>query len=592
MNYYVWENISCKYILKKIFSNIKVSKALEIIKINKRIRSNLEISLFHYHYYYCCTLFKTVNIESINDILHSHYLQSFSEDVKYDLALNLIKNRKLFKDEYAYLNIDNKISKDFIQKIKEKQIKNDFNFIIGNIEEKNRYESTKKQYNKDILDIISPDVIDKILFDFSFIAEPKLSDYYQQNIKFLHIDIYLGETYNISFFDSLEYLSITLDSENKEKNSDKREIKIIITEKQIQNIKTLKIIESINSYYTLNNIIFETENKKDKKYFKNLKELHINEALLNKIKFNSKKLQKLNIIYDFRDRIYSVDYLGNSFVDLLEKYSNLNCLNISLYYINTDYAKKNIFIEEIFLLFFIKIQNIENYSFNFWNLIKSDYEKYCFGHFKFLIKILPNKKFILKGNEIPNVYKNYFKEIEKIDLQNIYQRKKCCLYIEENSSISSLKKIIINRSTGDTLYLPIKSFSSLNYLELNINNIYFQKEFPLFSKDSSIRFNNLEYISLNTETTEMINALASNFTNIPNLRFLSIICNHFYNTTFPYLPEIISKINVLKKLHTLIIKDDYRENRDPDDIIQYYSIFPELKKTNIKFCCISYMNSK
>lgn len=592
MDYSLWENISSKFILKKNFSYIKVSRALIIIKTNKRIRSNLEISLFHYHYYYCCTLFKTVNIESINDILYSHYLQSFPKDVRYDLALNLIKNRKLFKDEYAYLNIDDKISKDFIQKIKEKQIKNDFNFIIGNIESKKKDESTKIKYKEDILDIISPDIIDKILFDFSFFPEPKLSKNYQQNIKFLHIDIYPGETYNISFLDNLEYLSITLDLVYKEKNSNKRDIKIIVTEIQIQNIKSLKIIESIKAYYTLNNIIFETENKNDKKYFKNLKELNISEALINKIKFNSKKLQKLNIIYDFRDRVYSIDYLENSFIDLLEQYSSLTCLNISLYYV-TDYGKNDEFFKKIFPLFFIKIQNIENYSFYFWNLHKNNNWKEYIEYFKLLIKSLPNKKFILKGENMPiDIYQNYFKEIEKIDLYTIYRRKKCYLYIEENNSISSLKKIIINKSIDDTLYLPIKSFSSLNYLELNINDIYFKKEFPLFSKDSSIRFNNLEYISLNTEKIDMINALVNNFTNIPNLRFLSIICKHICNTTFPYLPEIISKIVVLKKLHTLIIKDDNSGKHNSYDVNQYYSIFPELKNTNIKFCCISYLQSK
>ena len=586
MDYCLWENISCKYILKKIFSNIKVSRALEIIKANKRIRSNLDISLFHYQYYYFCTLFKLVNIESFNDILYSYYLQYFPEDIRYELALNLIKNRKLFKDEYIYLNIEDKISKDFIEKIKEKQI-NDFKYIIGNIEDKKKNKSTILKYNDDISHIISSDIIDKIIFDFSFFTDLKLGKNYQPNIKFLHIDIYPGETYNISSFDNLEYLSLTLDLEYKEKNFNDRAIKIIITEKQIQNIKILKIIESINAYYTLNNIIFETENKNDKKYFENLKELHINEALLNKIKFNSKKLQKLNIIYDFRDKKYSIDYIENSCIDLLEHYLDLIYLNISLYYIIGYGESSNEFIKEISPLFFDKNQNLENYAFNFWDLYKNDYYKNCSGKFRLSIKNLPNGKIILKGNDIPiDIYQDYFQEIEKIELSLRYWIKKCYLYIEENSSISSLKKICINKGINDTLYLPIKSFSSFNSLELNINEIYFKKEFPLFSKDSSIRFNNLEYISLNTEIINLITSLANNFKNTPNLKYLSIICKHICNTTFPYLREILSKIWVLKKLHTLIINDSKEINLY--EVNKNYLIFPELKNTNIKFCYINH----
>ena len=147
MNYCSWENISCKYILKKIFPYIKVSRALKIIKTNKRLRNKLDISLYHYQYYYFCTLFKTVNIESIKDILNSIYLQSFPEDIKLDLALNYIKNRKLFKDEYVYLNIDDKITKYFIKKMEEKKLKPDFKYIFGNVENINN-ELTEIKYSK------------------------------------------------------------------------------------------------------------------------------------------------------------------------------------------------------------------------------------------------------------------------------------------------------------------------------------------------------------------------------------------------------------------------------------------------------------
>ena len=580
MDYCLWESISCKYILKKIFAYLKASNALKIIKKNKKIKSVLEISLFHYQYYYCFILFKSVTIESIDDILYSYYLQIFPENVRYDLALNLIKNRKLFKDEYVYLNIDDKIGKDFVQKIKEKKIINDFNYIIGNIEQKKYDESTKKNYSDNISRIMSMDIIDKILFDFNFFTSPN----YSKNIQHLYINISPGEIYNISLFDNLKYLSIIFDSERIKAIDINKAIKIIITEKQIQNLKILKIIESKKVIYTIKNIIFETENNNDKKFFKNLKELHISKELLNKIKFDSMKLQKLNLIYDFRDEVYSIDFLKDSFNDLLEKYLHLTNLNITFYYPESYDYSINEFIQDIFFIFFDKIQNIENYSLNFWSLYYNDYYGVHREECILSIKNLPNKKIILKGNGIPiDIFQNHFKEIEKIDLSLRNWNGKCNFYFEENSSISSLKKISIRRGTKDTLYLPIKSFSSLNFLDLDIYEIYFFNEFPLFSIDSSIKFNNLEYISLNTETIDVITSLINNFSNTPNLRFLSIISNYIYSTTFPYYRDIIHKIVQLKKLHTLIIGDN---GAKPNLwlVSHYYSTFPELKNTNVKFC--------
>ena len=82
----------------------------------------------------------------------------------------------------------------------------------------------------------------------------------------MDIDIYHGENYNISFLDNLEYLSMTFKLQYRKNIGINKLIKIIATEKLIQNLKTLKFIESIESNYTFNNIIFETENKNDKKY--------------------------------------------------------------------------------------------------------------------------------------------------------------------------------------------------------------------------------------------------------------------------------------------------------------------------------------
>ena len=84
----LWEEISSKYILKEIFSYLKLQKSLEIIKINKKLRNIYDISLFHYQSYYFFTLFKNVKIETISDILESSYIDIFPEDVKYDKKIN------------------------------------------------------------------------------------------------------------------------------------------------------------------------------------------------------------------------------------------------------------------------------------------------------------------------------------------------------------------------------------------------------------------------------------------------------------------------------------------------------------------------
>ena len=38
----LWKNISCKYILKQLFSFLKVTKALKIIKSSEKIKARLD----------------------------------------------------------------------------------------------------------------------------------------------------------------------------------------------------------------------------------------------------------------------------------------------------------------------------------------------------------------------------------------------------------------------------------------------------------------------------------------------------------------------------------------------------------------------
>ena len=93
----LWEKVSRKYILKKIFSLIKVPKTLNVIKLNKEIKEKLEISLFHYQYCYFCIFFNNEKIETIYDIINSPYLKIFPENVKYELILKYIETKNHLK---------------------------------------------------------------------------------------------------------------------------------------------------------------------------------------------------------------------------------------------------------------------------------------------------------------------------------------------------------------------------------------------------------------------------------------------------------------------------------------------------------------
>ena len=129
-----WEMISSKYLLKYIFSYLKIPTTLKLIKRSQKIRTKLEITLFHYQYYCFFILFKNVKIETIDNILASPYLEKFPEEVKFELIMKLIETRKLFNNDCAYLNIFDKNYKTFIHKLMEKQNTKKFNYLIGDNE--------------------------------------------------------------------------------------------------------------------------------------------------------------------------------------------------------------------------------------------------------------------------------------------------------------------------------------------------------------------------------------------------------------------------------------------------------------------------
>jgi hypothetical protein len=326
-------------------------------------------------------------------------LKIFPEDTKYELICKFIEARKLFTDDYLYLKIDDTKELSFIQNLTKKQIKNTFNYLFGNIEyisfNEYHYNTYIDYYHNNILNIIKINKInvDKILFDHCFFSKKDTkseSNINYQEIKHININLqyqfYSGIDYDISFFNNLEYLSISLNSSIKYIN--KESIKVKLSENQYNNIKTLKINESLIIYYTIKNIIFEPAKK-----FVNLKELYIKETLLNKIKFNPIILKKLNIIYDCKDKIYTIEYIQESINNILEHYLSLTYLNISFYYKQNelDSFTFEYFIKEMSNFLFISIQNIENITFNFYELYDNTAFSFYDEKSRCVIKKIKNK---------------------------------------------------------------------------------------------------------------------------------------------------------------------------------------------------------
>ena len=596
----IYEGISSKYILKEIFSCLKITKTLNIIKINKKLRSLYDITLFHYQYCYFFNLFKNVKIETFDDILDKHYLNIFPEDVRYELVWKLIEKRKLFDNDYIKLNIDDKEKISFIQKFMEKRKNKNLKYFIEGIEDK-QYKwynclSDSDYYDK-ILEMVksNENIIDKILYGYYFFGyggfKKSIINIDFNNIKYLNINNSnnFGEIYDISFLNNLEYLSLSIRFSNNYINNN--ELKIKISENQYKSIKTFKYHESMKYSVTLKYFNFITDKNTKDKIFENLEELHIKENLLNQIHFNAITLKKLNIAYDYRDKLYTPKYIEESINNIIQKYESLTHLDIIFIYYSSISNFFGEIIEETTPYLFNLEHNLINFSFCFFDLniyIPTDINR----KLKFQKSKNKKSKFYVKGINIDNnMFDSYYSKIEEIDLTFINMKSNTSLYLEENNSISSISKLKIKSdgyNYGDFLYIPIKSFSSLNSLYLEIDSINFKKDFPLFVDESDIKFNNLEYLEIQFDSNiNLITYLIHNLINIPNLKYLSIISKNICNTVFPYHKEIINKCSFLKKLHTLIIDHESNslsvKNISPND----YSIYPELKNTNIKFLSLS-----
>jgi len=125
----LFEKIKTKYIRKTIFSYIKLPTLLKLLIPYKRLRNLLEITDFHYQYYYVLLVFKTINIETINDILFSDYINILPEDSKYKIIIKLINKRKLFINKPIELNISAPLLDAIVQ---DKNYQNYFDCKIKN----------------------------------------------------------------------------------------------------------------------------------------------------------------------------------------------------------------------------------------------------------------------------------------------------------------------------------------------------------------------------------------------------------------------------------------------------------------------------
>ena len=581
--------ISSKYIIKLIFSHIKVRKSLQIIKLNKNLMDRIDIKLSHYQLYNLFSLFNQFKLNNIDDILDFPYLHLFPDDVICEAIYRYMKKEKLLQN-YYYINIydDKKIS--MIKKLIEKY-KNEFKFIIGDIRSlKCYYIYGRVLYRDIVIKRISIDAIpiESILLNYLPLRD-EINNYISidfSKVKYLNLD-YSSEC-ELSSFNNLEYLLISRSTCSK----------LNLSENQYKNIKVLDMSKLLYKSPFENKNAFNSKEKK----FQNLKELYIRENLLNNINFAQEKLKKLSILFDYRYFAYEIDYIKNYLNNIIKQYTSLDELKIEIFYCDNNLINYyNSFIEKMSDYYFNLIHNLSDISFKFYYLDSNDINKYEIENItisELLIKNIKNKKgkFMIKGKNVKtSLFEPYFNKIEEIELLQSYESSlsllpsvKKVLLIEEVNSLSDITKLNLKfvNSCNKLEYIPIKSFSSLKYLKLEIFDKNLTINFPLFN-NSLIKYDNLEYLSIDFGNVPLDNSIFENLTNIPNLKYLSIINKKIFQTNYPYRKVIISKCVFLKKLYTLIANGHGLANSELFYADKYYDDYPELKKTNIKFCYLS-----
>ena len=557
------------------------------MKPHKKLREILKIYEYHYQLYSILILFKHINLETISDILNNDYMKLLIDNKnnnKYEIITKLIEKKKLYLNKIFELDINdplteyiikNKKITNYLINIQSSLFKINYNLKEIIIEPKNNIKD--KDYINE-LDIIKNN-IEKIIFNLNIdskklIKTRIIKSKFLENIIHLSINLNLNEKeplIDLSFFNNLESLSIT--SVN--------EIKLYLSKNQYNKIKILKL------FYD-----FHDENK-----FENLEELYTYFYNIGRINFKSTTLKKIHLIITYLDYFFQYDDLSmkiNSVTNILLSYISLTDINLE-YKIKGHYSTsidilKSFKLNDNFINLYNSIDNLKYYNltgkiFYYDATLKKD----TTFSFNYYFEYIEDKKLFFEINDNNINYQNYpniilgeyLFNIEEITLKNSQDKLK--LSIEENN-LSNITKIRIDGGNSEIIYIPIKSYASLIVLDLKIKDINFVKAFPLFEKNSNFMFPNLEHIELHTYKIQIIENLIENISNAPKLRFLSVVNN---NMLFDYQKKIISKCFLLNKLHTLIVGVFTDNNFDNFKLYnineKYYNIYPELKKTSIKF---------
>ena len=486
------EKIKSKYVIRLIFSLIKTRKSLQIIKINKELMERIDINLFHYQLYCLYSILKSTEIYNFNDIIDSPYMKLFPENVKYEIIFRLMKKEKLQGVNYINIYDEEKIS--LIMKFMDT-----FNneFIIGDKEISKYFEKDKDKYRDAVISIISNDkkMIQKILYDSHLFENEKnyknKIDY--KDVKYLNVSNYISK---IPLFDNLKYLSLSGDL-----------YFLKLSENQFKNIKVFKRYESAEEHFYNKHLWLVNKNNREGK-FQNLEELYIKETFLNDIQFAPEKLKKLNLIFDFRDKIYTFEYIINTLNIIIENYSSLVDLNIEFFYVSNESMYYDEFIKKIFNYIFNLINNLENISFkfNYLECYKYTNESKILSELLVIMDIKNKRgKIMIKDTMIDiSLLEPMFNNIEEIELLISCPKhsfstvnNNIVLLIDENNSMSKITKLKVNiqESYFNSMYIPIKSFSSLTFLKFEIDKIVSTINFPLF-KNPEIKFDNLEYLHI------------------------------------------------------------------------------------------------
>ena len=165
------ENIRSKYILKKIFDYMKNKRKLKIIKYNKKILDDLNISKEDFHIYNIIKNFNKKYSTYIDDIdikeLNLHYKKLDNEGLEC-LSKIKLKNIEILKLNGNNIPVYNISEKIYFNNLKELYLR-DMNLTNIEFLEKIKFQ------NLEILDLTNNKIVDiKVLKDEKFKGLKKL----------------------------------------------------------------------------------------------------------------------------------------------------------------------------------------------------------------------------------------------------------------------------------------------------------------------------------------------------------------------------------------------------------------------------------